>query len=183
MTFLFLRQRRKQNERSEETLSQRTWTPTLTCDLCQALVVWRKPAGKVPRGLKLVEHGWTSHHCKHPHNAMKWSCVLHFFQLLSKQVCTCLRFWEVAQLRHFWVPSQTRGSSCFYLSCSPACASTCCCSLESAPAFVGVVFGPFSTLVHRTHPLCSGWGGWWAAWSLCTRPSGWASCYWTFLWS
>lgn len=54
------------------------WTSTLTCDHCQALVFWRKPAGKVPHGLKLMEPSWTSYHCKHPHNAIKCSCVLHF---------------------------------------------------------------------------------------------------------
>lgn len=105
---------------------------------------------------------------------MPWksSCILHFFQLFSRQVSTCLRFLEVMQLRHSWVPSQIRGSSCFCLSYFPVSASICYCSLGYVLAFAYAVFGPFSKLVHRTHPLCSGWDGWWAAWSLCTRPSG-----------
>lgn len=105
---------------------------------------------------------------------MPWKKFMYiaFFQLLSRQVSTCLRFLEVMQLRHSWVPSRIRGSSCFYLSYFPVSASICCCSPGNALAFADAVFGPFSKPVHRTHPLCSGWGGWWAAWSLCTRPSG-----------
>lgn len=103
----------------------------------------------------------------------KFMYIAFFFSSYClRQVSTCLRFLEVMKLRHFWVPSQIRGSSCFYLSYFPANASICYCSLGYVLAFAGVAFGPFSTLVHRTHPLCSGWGGWWAAWSLCTRPSG-----------
>lgn len=110
--------------------------------------------------LQLVDPSWISHHCKHPHSALDMSIVYCiFFQLLSKQVWTCSKFWEVVPLRHFWVPSQTRGSSCFYPSYSPACASICCCSLECALASAGAAFGPFSTLVHRTRPSCSGSGG------------------------
>lgn len=182
---IFLRQRRKQNELLEEILGRLVWTSLLTCDLRQASVLWRKPAGNVPHGLTWdwwipVEYPTTVNI-----HIVPWTCpsCIAFFQLLAKQVCTCSRFWEVVPLRHFWVPSQTRGSSCFYPSYSPACASTCCCSLESALASAGAAFGPFSTLVHRTRPWCSGSGGWWAAWSLCTRPSGWASDCSTFLWS
>lgn len=49
--FIFLRQRRKQNELLEEILGRLMWAFLLTCDLYQASVLWRKPAGEVPQGL------------------------------------------------------------------------------------------------------------------------------------
>lgn len=94
-------------------------------------------------------------------HVMPWKeCMdIAFFQLLSRQVAIRLRFLEGAQLRHSWVPSQTRGSSGFALSCFPVSASTCCCSLGCGLAFAAVACGPFSKPAHRTRPWCSGWGG------------------------
>lgn len=80
MTFLFLRQRRKQNELLEETLSWLMWTSVLTCDLCQVLASWRKPAGKAPQRRHL--NWWNP--VEFPTfvniHRMPWKCprVLHF---------------------------------------------------------------------------------------------------------